>query len=184
MKELLASNVIYADNADKLVLKELNEKGQKPIATVIACSDSRVPVEIIFNQLTPGILFVIRVAGNIVADPSVTGSIEYAVEHLKTPYVIVLGHTKCGAITAYLEGATGGEVGKLLKQVHLHSREINEAVIENVAVQVKNVMGLSSVKEALNSREIEIYGMIYDLESGIIKPININGENMPSSVNK
>jgi len=85
--QLLEDNRIFARKVDKRLLERLVEEGQKPIATVISCSDSRVPVEVIFNQLEPGKLFVIRVAGNVVADSSVKGSIEYAIEHLKTPYL-------------------------------------------------------------------------------------------------
>lgn len=167
-KDLLNGNKVFAKKADKKLLKELSEKGQKPIATVVACSDSRVPVEIILNQLEPGKLFVIRVAGNIVADPSVVGSIEYAVQHLKTPYILVIGHTKCGAVKARLEGVTEGEIGKLLRHVKVESKELSEAVVENLHRQVKNVLEISSVKERLSKGELEIYGMLYDLSTGEI----------------
>src|ERR1700744_4257575 len=80
-------------------------KGQAPFATILGCSDSRVPVEIIFDQGL-GDLFVIRVAGNIVA-PSQVGSVEFAAERFKTRLVVVLGHSKCGAIAATLEQLTG-----------------------------------------------------------------------------
>lgn len=75
--------------------------GQEPFAVILGCSDSRVPVEIIFDQGL-GDLFVIRVAGNIVA-PSLIGSVEYAVERCGTRLVVVLGHTRCGAVQATLE---------------------------------------------------------------------------------
>jgi carbonic anhydrase len=74
---------------------------QAPFAIVLGCSDSRVPVEIVFNQ-GPGDLFVIRVAGNIVA-PSLIGSVEFAAERFGTRLVVVLGHSSCGAIAATLE---------------------------------------------------------------------------------
>lgn len=75
--------------------------GQQPFAAVLGCSDSRVPVEIVFDQGL-GDLFVIRVAGNIVA-PSLVGSVEFAAEHFGTRLVVVLGHSDCGAIVATLE---------------------------------------------------------------------------------
>src|SRR3954471_4336841 len=75
--------------------------GQEPFATILGCSDSRVPVEIIFDQGL-GDLFVIRVAGNIVA-PSQVGSVEFAAERLGTRLVVVLGHTRCGAVRATLD---------------------------------------------------------------------------------
>lgn len=74
---------------------------QEPFAIVLGCSDSRVPVEIVFNQ-GPGDLFVIRVAGNIVA-PSLIGSVEFAAERFGTRLVVVLGHSSCGAIAATIE---------------------------------------------------------------------------------
>jgi carbonic anhydrase len=74
---------------------------QEPIAIVLGCSDSRVPVELVFNQ-GPGDLFVIRVAGNIVA-PSLIGSVEFAADRFGTRLVVVLGHSSCGAIAATIE---------------------------------------------------------------------------------
>ena len=79
--------------------------GQNPLAIVLACSDSRVPVELVFDQGF-GSLFVIRVAGNVSA-PTPIGSIEYAVEQFGTPLVVVLGHSQCGAVMATLEELAG-----------------------------------------------------------------------------
>lgn len=75
--------------------------GQHPVAAIVSCSDSRVPPELILDQGL-GDLFVIRNAGNIVADYEI-GSVEYAIEHLEVPLVIILGHTKCGAFGAFVE---------------------------------------------------------------------------------
>jgi len=77
--------------------------GQRPYATVLSCSDSRVPVEILFDTGI-GDLFVIRIAGNV-ADVDEVGTIEYGVDHLGTPVLVVLGHTRCGAVTAVAQGA-------------------------------------------------------------------------------
>src|SRR5438105_3479472 len=77
--------------------------GQHPFAVVLTCADSRVAPELVFDAGL-GELFVLRVAGNI-ADPAVVGSIEYAVEHLHTPLIVVLGHESCGAVAAALDGA-------------------------------------------------------------------------------
>ena len=100
-KALEAGNKAYKDgniditatNADRT---DLSENGQKPYAVVITCSDSRVPPELIFNSGL-GELFTIRTAGNVVADFE-TGSVEYGVDHLGAPLVVVMGHTKCGAV--------------------------------------------------------------------------------------
>jgi carbonic anhydrase len=92
-------------------------KGQKPYAIILSCSDSRVPPEIIFDKGL-GEIFVIRVAGNV-ADPVVLGSIEYAAEHIGSPLVMVLGHQKCGAVTAAVDakGAPEGNIGSIVKKI-------------------------------------------------------------------
>ncbi len=172
---LLQGNRIYANKVDRKLLRDLSEEGQKPIATVISCSDSRVPVEAIFNQLEPGKLFVIRVAGNVVADSSVLGSIEYGVEHLKTPYLVVLGHTECGAMKACLEGVREGEIGKLVSYIKIESKELNKAIIENVELQVKAILEMDCIKKALDKGEIEVYGMLYDLRTGKVNILSKNG---------
>ena len=92
-------------------------KGQQPIAVVLACADSRIAPELIFNQGL-GDIFVLRVAGNI-ADPFVLGSAEYAIEHLHTPLLVVLGHEKCGAVAAALDPEKpGGNLGKVINDVY------------------------------------------------------------------
>jgi len=175
LTELLESNRIFASRVDKGLLKELVEKGQKPVATIVSCSDSRIPVEIIFNQLRPGTFFIIRVAGNVVSDASVKGSIEYAVMHLKTPYLVVLGHTECGAVKASLAGTNIGEIGKLVSNINLKSKDLDKAVIENVDLQVKRVIEMDCVKDALDKDVLEVYGMLYDLSTGKIRCLNKNG---------
>src|SRR5438093_1385095 len=79
--------------------------GQRPIATILGCSDSRVPIELVFDQGF-GDLFVIRVAGNVIADETI-GSIGYALRHLKTPLLVIMGHEGCGAVTAALDALSG-----------------------------------------------------------------------------
>ena len=88
--------------------------GQQPFAVVLTCADSRVPPELIFDRGV-GDLFVVRTAGNVI-DPVVIGSIEYAVEHLHVPQIIVMGHTRCGAVTAAAEHAhPKGSVGAVIE---------------------------------------------------------------------
>ncbi|MDD5509504.1 MAG: carbonic anhydrase [Dehalococcoidales bacterium] len=173
--DLMEGNSRFASSADPKELKELAERGQNPVATVISCSDSRVPVEVIFNQLDPGRLFVIRVAGNIIADPIVKGSIEYAVTHLKTPFLIVIGHSGCGAIKAYLSMANQGELVEILRNLELKSKNPQQAAIENIHLQVERALRIACVRDALESKSIEIYGMFYDLETGILTRVNVNG---------
>lgn len=107
LERLVEGNRRFASNTGGLnmpssqVRPEQLADGQEPFAVVLGCSDSRVPAEIIFD-LGLGDLFVIRVAGNIVA-PSLVGSVEFAVEQFRTRLVVVLGHTRCGAIAATLD---------------------------------------------------------------------------------
>ncbi len=90
-----------------LLRKELVEKGQSPFAIILACSDSRAPAEILFDQGL-GDLFVIRVAGNVLA-PSLLASIEFAASTFRTQLCVVMGHTQCGAITAAIEHFKSGQ---------------------------------------------------------------------------
>ena len=108
----------------ELVKKDIGEsrrqeliKGQQLFAMVLSCSDSRVSPEIIFDQGL-GDIFVVRVAGNVV-EPTSLGSIEYGVEHLHTPLLVILGHESCGAVTAALEteGKPEGNIGAILKKI-------------------------------------------------------------------
>lgn len=95
---------------------ELRDKGQKPFAVVLTCSDSRVPPELLFDQ-SVGDLFVVRNAGNIL-DPVSLGSVEYAVDHLHTPLVLVLGHDKCGAVKAAVDGGEApGSIDAIVKKI-------------------------------------------------------------------
>lgn len=92
-------------------------KSQKPFAIILSCSDSRVPPEIIFDQGL-GDIFVVRVAGNV-PDPVTIGSIEYAAEYLGSPLVLVLGHERCGAVTAAVDakGEPEGNIGAIVKRI-------------------------------------------------------------------
>ena len=112
------------------------ETGQEPFAVVLGCSDSRVPVEIIFDQ-GPGDLFVIRVAGNIIA-PATVGSIEFAVQQLDTRLVVVLGHNQCGAVQAALD------------ELHKPSEGLPrdwETVIDCIKPFIKELLGTEIAKD-------------------------------------
>src|SRR5213592_1925528 len=106
-------------------------QGQQPFAIVLGCSDSRVPAELVFGQGF-GDLFVIRVAGNIVA-PSQVGSVEFAAARFGTPLVVVMGHTQCGAITATLEELAG--------QATSQSRNLR-SIVDRVRPSVESVMAV------------------------------------------
>lgn len=160
--------------------------GQRPIATILGCSDSRVPVEVVFDQGF-GDLFVIRVAGNIVA-PSQVGSVEFAAERLGTRLVVVLGHTRCGAVTATLEDLQrpasnqSWNMNSIVSRIRPsvegllatdlkndHERLIDQAVRANVRASVNQLRHGSDVLELLIRRDgLRVVGAEYSLETGIV----------------
>ncbi|MEX0272448.1 carbonic anhydrase [Leptolyngbyaceae cyanobacterium UHCC 1019] len=149
---------------------------QHPFATVLTCADSRVPVELLFDQGI-GDIFDIRVAGNI-ATPETVGSIEYAVALLGTPVVMVLGHERCGAVTAAvknepLPGQIGSFVQAILPAVAnakgLSGDVVDNAVIANVQYQIEQLKRSPVLIERLRSGDLKIVGGRYDLDTGIVK---------------
>jgi carbonic anhydrase len=161
--------------------------GQRPFAAILGCSDSRVPVEIVFDQGL-GQLFVIRVAGNIVA-PSGVGSIEFAAERFGTRLVVVLGHTNCGAVAATLEQLQRPSEsqsrnlrsivdrirpsveGLLAADLKQDPRLLeHEATRANVRVSVNALRHGSEVLERLIEREgLLVVGAEYSMETGIVE---------------
>ena len=160
--------------------------GQEPFAIVLGCSDSRVPAEIVFDQGL-GDLFVIRVAGNIVA-PSQVGSVEFAAERYGTRLVVVLGHSQCGAVLATIEQLgrpAGGQSRNLhsivdrirpsvapLMATELRGRPdalIREAVRANVRASANHLRHGSEVLEQLiHADGLVIAGAEYSLETGVV----------------
>ena len=161
--------------------------GQQPFAIVLGCSDSRVPAEIVFDQGL-GDLFVIRVAGNIVA-PSGVGSVEFAAERFGTRLVVVLGHSQCGAILATIEelrrpaGTQSSNLRSIVDRVRpsvegLFATElrnnpdelVRQAVRANVRASVDHLRHGSAVLEDLIQRDgLLIVGAEYSLESGVVE---------------
>lgn len=157
-------------------------QGQKPIATVLGCSDSRVPVELVFDQGL-GDLFVVRVAGNVIA-PDVVGSIEYAVAHLSTPLLIVMGHEGCGAVTAAVDALTGpsSEPASIKNLVNLiesglpkdlagdtKQQQVNHAVEANVRWSLRQLARLPEAKTQIESRKVTLVGAVYELATGRVR---------------
>jgi carbonic anhydrase len=147
--------------------------GQKPFAVVLACADSRTSPEIIFDQPL-GSLFVCRVAGNV-TDPEITGSIEYAVEHLHSPLIVVLGHSHCGAVTAALSGeGAPGNLGVLVNRVHPgiglpqdQNARLNSAIANNTAYQANLLTKTSPVlRKEVHEGKLRIVTGVYSLETG------------------
>ena len=161
--------------------------GQEPFAAILGCSDSRVPVEIVFDQGL-GDLFVIRVAGNIVA-PSQIGSVEFAAEQFRTRLVVVLGHSQCGAVGATLE--------QLQRPIENQSRNLHaivdlirpsvqgllatelrhdlvalkrEAVRANIRASVKHLRhGSDIIEHLIQHAGLMVIGAEYSLETGVVE---------------
>ena len=154
-------------------------EGQEPFATVLACSDSRVPVELIFDRGV-GEIFTVRVAGNV-ADTDEIATIEYGVGHLHTPAVVVMGHTRCGAVTAVVKGV---ELDGLLPQLvdnikpaaELAKQQggdepaiIANAIKANVWQSISDVLRRSAmVRKEIESGSVSVIGAVYNLETGTV----------------
>ena len=161
--------------------------GQEPFAIILGCSDSRVPAEIVFDQGL-GDLFVIRVAGNIVA-PSQIGSVEFAAERFGTRLVVVLGHSQCGAILATIEELKRPTINQsrnlhsivdrvrpavepLLRTELQHDVDalVRDAVRANVRISASHLRHGSEILERLIQRDgLAVVGAEYSLETGIVE---------------
>ena len=161
--------------------------GQQPFAIILGCSDSRVPAEIVFDQGL-GDLFVIRVAGNIVA-PSQVGSVEFAAARYSTRLVVVLGHSQCGAILATLEelltptsnqshnlraivDRVRPSVEGLLATELRHDSDalVKEAVRANIRASVNHLRhGSQVLEELIRDQGLLVVGAEYSLETGVVE---------------
>lgn len=159
--------------------------GQHPFATVLTCSDSRVSPELLFDQGL-GDVFVVRSAGNVV-DPIELGSIEYAVEHLHTPLLVIMGHQSCGAVKAAMEtkGEPEGNIGAILKKIMPAvekanasgakdpAQKLNMAVQENVRNVYEDVLNNSPiVKEMVHEGKLKVVMAEYYLDSGKVEVLS------------
>ena len=150
---------------------------QHPIAVVVGCADSRVPPETIFGQGI-GDLFVIRVAGNVI-DDNVLASIEYAVEHLGVPLVVVLGHERCGAVEAALaDEPAHAHIDGLVRRIRAGigaarkqpGNLVDNAVRANVAASVRDVQTSTPLLAPLVQKgRVKVVGARYDLDSGTVE---------------
>ena len=181
-----ASGVRSAEGLSSLTRRAELVTGQEPLAIVLGCSDSRVPAEIVFDQGL-GDLFVIRVAGNVVA-PSQIASVEFAADRFATRLVVVLGHSQCGAVTATLEElrrpndahsqSLRSIVGRIRPSVEgllatdLAKDEgalLREAVRANVRASANQLRHGSELIERLAERDgLLVVGAEYSLESGAV----------------
>jgi carbonic anhydrase len=179
---LIEGNKRFTQNTQ--VQRDLQEQvadtraGQYPFAAVLSCIDSRVPVEMVFDQGI-GDVFSARVAGNIVNE-DMLGSIEYACKVAGSKLVVVMGHTKCGAVTAACKNVELGNITALLskikpavekcsKGVEMDAEAIEEVAIQNVLLSIENIRKESPIlAEMEKEAQIKIVGAIYNVASGAV----------------
>ena len=155
-------------------------QGQKPFAIVFGCVDSRVPPELVFDRGL-GDVFVIRTAGQVLDDAGL-GSIEFGVEELGIPLVMVLGHEKCGAVAATIEAVehnaeAPGHIGALVEGIRPAVEQVkgqpgdllDNAVRANVELTVRQLKTSPILAEALETGHIKIVGARYDLDTGVVE---------------
>jgi carbonic anhydrase len=165
----------------KEILAEL-AKGQYPYATILSCSDSRVPPELILDAGL-GELFIIRVAGNVLS-PEIAGSLQYAWRHLRTPLFVVLGHTNCGAVAAAIDtrlrGTRQHSRVQLLVECILPGLEdldpqlaaeamLAQAVEANVRWTMRQILESPEGRERQAEGRVKLVGAIYEIETGLAR---------------
>ncbi len=184
-KRFLEGRSIQSSQSSLRKLKDFAEHGQLPKAIVLCCSDSRAPVEMIFDQ-DIGDLFVIRVAGNVIA-PSLVGSVEFAASTFATNLVVVMGHTQCGAVTATLnhiedaQAIASENIHDIVSRIkpHIfaiaqireisHEEKLARAIQANVMASVSQLASSSRLIEGLVQQgKMEIVGAVLDLATGFV----------------
>jgi carbonic anhydrase len=179
--ERFVGGASHVPHLQEEVLADL-AKGQQPFATILGCSDSRVPPEMVFDAGL-GDLFIVRVAGNVLG-PSIHGTLQYAAEHLRTPLFVVLGHEGCGAVKAAVaskfEGAAQhGRISILLQNIipalepidrGLPAEELLSAAVQaNVCHTMRALVNSAEGRALLEGGHVKLVGAIYDLLSGRVR---------------
>ena len=184
---LVEGNRRFAQDRVKVSQKNFKSQGfetrlnPSPFAVILSCIDSRVPVELVFD-LSFGDIFSIRVAGNVVSN-DVLGSMEFACKVAGAKVLLVLGHTKCGAVTAACNNVELGNVTSLLhkikpaidavKKVKKEDYVIEDIALENVKLSIERIKKESPIlTEMEQNKEIGIVGAIYDVSNGMVKFYN------------
>ena len=179
LAELIAGNERYANEKcinphSDMERVEETAPHQAPFAAVVGCSDSRVPVELLFDQGI-GDIFVIRTAGNNVNSEMVMGSVDYAIEHLGVKVLLVLGHGSCGGVTgaiseggdehgniAHLLGTIRNDVGDYVGKID----SLDDAIRHHTLIQVERIMAYPHVAEKVEKGELLVKAAHYDVNSG------------------
>ncbi len=181
LDELLAGNLRFtsgrttAHRRDLFMLQQTLEK-QEPFAAILSCADSRVPVEVVFDQ-TVGQLFVTRVAGNIVT-PEIVASLEYAAAVLGTDTILVMGHSRCGAVTAAIQGQeVPGQISNLFPHiapaVQQAGPDVEATIRANVLVQVARLLKSSPLLTGLIEQDkLRVAAGYFDMSTGVVTLLN------------
>ena len=180
LTRLKEGNQRYLMNATRAAERAATAQDQSPYAIVLTCADSRVAPEILFDE-SLGQLFVVRVAGNVV-DSDVLGSIEYAVEHLHSHFLVVLGHESCGAVKAAIDGGTlppdiAGLVAKISPAVDVAKSQkldaagtLAAAARENALLQSRQAIAQSEVLAGfVKQGELKVSAAVYHLDTGKVE---------------
>lgn len=174
----------YSMNKDFQSLIHITREKQHPFAAFLSCSDSRVPVELVFDQAL-GDVFSVRLAGNIASDKAV-GSLEFSSKYLGSKLIVVMGHTACGAVKAACDDFKDGHIGEiinLIKPSIRHETTVaagqrnakNPDFVEkinalNVKYQIESIIRMSDIiADMIDAHKIGIAGAIYDLQTGKVK---------------
>lgn len=165
-------------NQDTIRLTEVAES-QAPFAAILGCADSRVPAEIVFDQGL-GDLFVCRVAGNIATSEEI-GSLEFGTMVLGAKAIVVLGHTRCGAVKATIQGGRfPGQIGRLIDGIQVGvdradtqsgASKLDKAIKANVMYQVEKLSKSPVMGDLIDKKQLKIVGAYYDLDTGKVNPI-------------
>jgi carbonic anhydrase len=176
LQELLDGNKRFAANQltsiehDLAILREHTVEKQEPFAAVLSCADSRVPVELVFDQ-TIGHIFVTRVAGNIVT-PEIIASLEYGVAVLGAKVLVILGHSSCGALKAAMKAENApGRISSLYfhlrRAVHESGGDLDEAIKANARIEAELLQTSSPVlRDAVRGGKLKVEAGVYNLATG------------------
>ena len=184
---LIEGNQRFKNNVqrehDMLSVRDVIKEKQHPFASVLGCSDSRTTVELIFDQ-NLGDIFSVRLAGNIASIKAI-GSLEFSCKYLGSKLVVVMGHTKCGAIKAACDHYKGGNIGEIIelidpavaleKTILDHRDSSNDAFVErvcfhNLEVQMERILKRSPLlTDMIEKKEIGLVGAVYNLASGEVE---------------
>jgi carbonic anhydrase len=176
------------DDKDFKSLIQITKDKQHPFASFLSCSDSRAPVELLFDQAL-GDIFSVRLAGNIASDKAM-GSLEFASKYLGSKLIVVMGHSSCGAVKAACDDFKDGHIGEiinLIKPAIRHEKTVTDAAQRNsknadfvekinelnVRYQIDTIIRSSDiVDDMLQSKQIGIVGAIYDISNGKVNFLN------------